>query len=314
MMNDQLNAFLCHLRRAIAPYAEVSDSHLLRAFAERNDQAAFAQIVRRHGPLVMGVCRRVLRHAQDVEDAFQATFLVLAGKAGSIRRGEALASWLHGVAYRTAMSAKRDAARWRKHEGYAARPVAASQSVAVAWDDVQAVLDQEVENLPPIYRTAFVLCHLNGLSHAEAAQQLGVKQGTLASRLAAARKRLEEALARRGILLSALLTALAVSGGVRAAVPGLLAEATARWAARFVTGSAPGLSEQVRFLVDGVTKTMFAANVKLATVLMLTFSLFGTGAVVLHLRSATARTSSAIPPTSKQWHSLDLSRTVSSSR
>src|SRR5262249_16615985 len=121
MAHAQLGPVLCHLRQLVAPHdaEDQTDTQLLHAFAAQTDQAAFAALVRRHGPLVLGVCRRVLQQAQDAEDAFQATFLALARKAASIRRSEALVSWLHGVAYRMAMSAKRNAARRRIHEGQA---------------------------------------------------------------------------------------------------------------------------------------------------------------------------------------------------
>src|SRR5262249_12098294 len=139
-----------------------TDRQLLEEFAARQDQAAFAGLVRRHGPLVWGVCRHVLGHEQDAEDAFQAAFLVLARKAGSIRKGE----------------------------GAKSMPPR-NPSWDAAWREVQAVLDEEVQRLPEKYRSVFVLCCLEGHSRAEAARQLGVKEGAVWSRLAQARQQLQ---------------------------------------------------------------------------------------------------------------------------
>src|SRR4051812_30912187 len=140
-----------------------SDRQLLGDYAAAGDPAAFAALVRRHGPMVLGVCRRVLGHLQDAEDAFQAVFLALARGARAIRKEDSLTSWLYGVAYRVALRAKRDAARRRKHE---ARAEVRKEPPAweVGWRELQGVLDEEVGLLPGVYRDAFVLCCLDGLS------------------------------------------------------------------------------------------------------------------------------------------------------
>src|SRR5262249_11821729 len=145
-----------------------TDAELLDAFRARRDEGAFAALVRRHGPMVLGVCTHVLRQAEDAEDAFQATFLVLARNATSIRKGEALASWLHGAAYRAAMNAKRAATRRRVHERRAKTMPPGDSLAEVSWREVQAILDEEVQRLPEKYRAAFVLCCLEGKSRAEA--------------------------------------------------------------------------------------------------------------------------------------------------
>jgi len=218
------------LRQAVsATVEEPGDRQLLQDFLDQGDEAAFAVLVKRHGPMVHGLCRRVLQHAQDAEDAFQATFLVLARKAASIRKGEAVASWLHGVSYRIAMRAKRDAGRRRKHETRVpSRSATAPVTDEASWREVQAALDEEVERLPAACRSAFVLCCLQGLSQADTARQLGVKEGTVSSQLTLARKRLRAALGRRGIMLSAVLAALVLADRAGATVPAAAARATAR--------------------------------------------------------------------------------------
>src|SRR5262245_59230433 len=144
MATLQLAPLLGHIRAVADGRRDPrrTDRQLLDDFADRRDESAFAALVSRHGPMVLRVCRRVLHHEQDAEDAFQATFLVLARSAGSIRKREAVASWLHGVAHRTATKARRGAARRRKHEGGVA---ALSRPASPTWDDVQAVLDEEVQ-------------------------------------------------------------------------------------------------------------------------------------------------------------------------
>src|SRR5262245_21074467 len=127
--------------------AQRTDRQLLDQFAACQDETAFAELVARHGPLVLRVCRRVLGHEQDAEDAFQATFLVLAQRLSSIHKRESLSAWLYGVAYRTAMKAKRSAARRRNHEACSSERIR-SKSVRPTWDDIQAVLDEEIERLP----------------------------------------------------------------------------------------------------------------------------------------------------------------------
>jgi RNA polymerase sigma factor (sigma-70 family) len=291
MTSTSLAPTVRHIRRSTLPAdAEGTDAQLLHAFATHHDEAAFTQIVRRHGPTVLGVCRRVLRHSHDAEDVFQATFLVLARKAGSIRKGEALAGWLHGVSYRIALRARRAAARRRKHEARARPGEPAAPGSEIAWREVQELLDEEVGRLPPAYRDAFVLCCLEGHSQADAARRLGIKEGTLSSRMTRARKRLQEALARRGIRLSAVLAALALAGGARAALPGALANRTTGAALRFAGGSASGLPEKVHSLAQGAIQTMLATKVKRAAVwLLLSLALLGVGGTAVSQRDASAR-------------------------
>jgi RNA polymerase sigma factor (sigma-70 family) len=285
MAGTQLGPVLRHLRQLVAPHGaeDRTDRQLLYAFATHTDQAAFAALVRRHGPLVLGVCRRVLQQTQDAEDAFQATFLVLARKAASIRKGEALVSWLHGVAFRMAMGAKRNAARRRVHEAQARGAPPCDPAREAAWREVQALLDEEIQRLPEKYRAPFLLCCLDNCSRAEAADKLGLKEGTVWSRLAEARKQLRQRLARRGVTLSAVLGAAALGGDSRAAVPARLAERTVRAAVLAATGQAAGglISAEVNALVEGVTRTMLTIKAKLVTVLLLAAGLLAAGAGVL---------------------------------
>ena len=235
-----------------------ADCDALRAFVPHKDEAAFAGIVRRHGPMVLRVCRNVLNHTEDAEDACQATFLVLARRAATIGRGEVLASWLHGVAYRTALRARRDAGRRRSHERDAPAPVRPDPTEAVAWSDVQVLLEAEINRLPARCRSAFVLCYLKGRSRVEAAADLAVSENTLSSRLARARDRLKWRLARRGVHLSAVLAAVALTTGTsESAIPGPLVEAMTRAASQFAARqSVNGVSSFALQLTNETLKTM----------------------------------------------------------
>src|SRR5439155_23146047 len=178
-------------------------------------------LVARHGPMVLRVCQRALKHEQDAEDAFQATFLILARKIASIRKREALGAWLHGVAYRTALEVKRSAARRRDHE---ARlwTVMRKAAVSPTWSDVQAILDEEIQRLPQTYRAAFVLCVLEGKSGPQAAVELGIKEGAIWTRMTRARELLQRRLTRRGINLACVLAALTVGSAAQAGLPAVL--------------------------------------------------------------------------------------------
>jgi RNA polymerase sigma factor (sigma-70 family) len=282
MAESELHPVIRHIRRlaSLQPALGRTDRQLLQEFSAHRDEAAFAALVQRHGRLVLGVCRHVLHHHQDAEDAFQATFLVLARNAASIRNREALANWLHGVAFRTAMKAKRDAARRRKYEMQVQTMRPSNASGDLAWREVQALLDEETQRLPEVYRAPFVLCCMEGKSRAEAAEQLGLKEGTVSSRLARARKQLQERLARRGVALGAALGAVALTQNAgTAAIPPFLINATAKAALVFMTGKTAGtISGQAVALAEGAMKAMTLSKLKAAVTWVLGLTLLGAGA------------------------------------
>jgi RNA polymerase sigma-70 factor (ECF subfamily) len=177
---------------------------LLEWFVAGQDEEAFAALVRRYGPLVQGVCRRVLHDWDDAQDAFQATFLVLARKAASLAKPEALGNWLYGVAYRTAVKAKARAARRRETERQAASLPRPDPSLDRARHELREVLDEELSRLPEKYRAPLVLCYLEGKTNQEAARQLGCPAGSMSGRLARGRELLGERLAAREKGLAAL--------------------------------------------------------------------------------------------------------------
>ncbi|MBN9519896.1 sigma-70 family RNA polymerase sigma factor [bacterium] len=213
------------------------DGPLLARFAADRDPAAFAAIVRRHGPLVLAVCRRVTGHPQDAEDAFQAVFLVLAKKAGQLRDPGRLGNWLYGVSAKVASRARRSAARRRVREVQAVDPPDPVAPAAPPPTDIGPALHEELAALAAHYREPIVLCDLQGASRAEAARALGIPEGTLSSRLANGRRKLADRLTRRGVVLSALGVPAAVAEG-RAVVPEVLVSNTCGVVAAWAAGAA----------------------------------------------------------------------------
>src|SRR5262249_29713359 len=202
MATAQAPAVIRAVRAVAARLTGLTDGQLLERFACRHDGLAFEALVRRHGPLVLGACLRVLGDRHAAEDACQGAFLVLARKAGLLARPEAVGPWLYGVATRTALKARAQQARRRQAERRAAVPGASMQPDALLWRDLRPVLDEAVAALPEKYREPFVLHHLQGLTVAEVARRVGCPQGTVAARLARAKERLRGRLARRGFPLS----------------------------------------------------------------------------------------------------------------
>ncbi|HEV8060698.1 MAG TPA: sigma-70 family RNA polymerase sigma factor, partial [Gemmataceae bacterium] len=277
MPRANLSSVVRYIRRAVgvsnAP--ESTDAQLLQQYCGRRDQEAFAALVYRHGGLVRSVCRRVLHHEQDAEDAFQATFLVFATKGQSIRKTVSISSWLHGVAYRVAMNAKR-ARRQAPHDSSAvADPRKDEPPTAAALREVQAIVDEELGRLPEKYRAPFVLCCLEGKSRLEAATELGLLEGTVSSRMARARQDLQQRLTRRGVVLSAALCAIDLTRAAAPAIGPALADRTARAAVSFAAGLAAASelsSAPVVALAKGVLFAMSTTSkLKIATALVLTF-------------------------------------------
>src|SRR5436309_2402381 len=186
MTNGRIETVLRHVRRlAAARDAESTpDRALLERFLADRDEAAFEALVRRHGPMVLGVCRRVVGNIHEAEDAFQATFLVLVRKAAAIGEREAVGNWLFGVAYRAALKARAAALRRKAREKQVNVMPEQCIDTDETWHDLRPLLDRELASLPAKYRTAILLCDLEGRSRRDAAHELRVPEGTLSSRLA----------------------------------------------------------------------------------------------------------------------------------
>src|SRR3954447_25431952 len=200
------------LKAILTAQAGVSDAELLRRFSDDNDQAAFEGLLRRHGGMVLGVCRRVLPNLQDAEDACQATFLILARKARSHNRWQAsVANWLYATARKVSRNARVAAQRRARREARAAVPEVVQAVDGMSGRELLAALDEELDRLPPRYREPLVLCYLEGLTRDEAAVRLGVPVATLHTRIDRGRKRLHDALTKGGVLLGAGLLALAAT-------------------------------------------------------------------------------------------------------
>lgn len=261
------------------------DGELVRRFIAERDEAAFTFLVRRHGPMILGVCRRILRDADDAEDAFQATFLVLVRRARSLMSRPVLGDWLHGVARRTALNALRAAARRRTREQRMARPEPPVEREANDW---LPILDEELARLPEKYRLPIVLCDLEGQPRQQAAQRLGWPEGTVAGRLARARQLLAKRLTQRGVNLSAgaIVAALAPSA-VSAKVPAAVQSLTVKAAMAAAAGQAVA-SVKVAALAEGVLKAMFLAKLKNVVAVVLLLCAMGIGAGLCAYQQAPA--------------------------
>ncbi len=306
MATTQLGAVLRHVWDLTADpnVNRQTDGDLLRTFLGWNEQTAFEALVRRHGPMVLRVCRRTLGNTDDAEDVLQATFLVLAQKAASIRKLESLASWLHGVAYRMATDARKAAARRHKYESRVKSTTQPQNPAAsAAWQELQALLDEEIGRLSETLRAPFILCCLESKSYAEAAQQLGLQEGTIRNRLGRARKRLQEQLTRRGLSLTAVLTAAAVTTcDALSTVPRSLIRPIVEGGAQIVAGrglSADLVSAKVMTLVKGATQAMFVTKCKSALVLLLCIAMGGGGLGAAIVRAGAEPSAQAQNPPTK---------------
>lgn len=271
MVNHRFAGVLRHLGRLVgrAESADLPDGQLLERFAAQRDQAAFEALVRRHGRLVLGTCQRVLQDRHAAEDAFQAVFLVLARKAGTLDRGRPLTSWLYTVAYRMALRARTTAVRRQECQEQAAMRLDSATcdpGAEATAQELRRLLDEELHRLPEKYRLPLVLCYLEEKSHEEAAQELGVPRGSMAKRLAGAQERLRRRLVGRGLALSgAALAALLGDSASAAVVSGSLVQTTVAGAIAFAAGpAAAGLvSVPVAAMAEGVLQTMFVTKLKI---------------------------------------------------
>src|SRR5262245_28787340 len=292
-------ALLHHLRRLASPqHADTSpDPALLERFVRGRDEGAFAALVERHGPMVLRVCRRLLADPHAAEDAFQATFLVLARRAAAVRRRQRLAGWLHGVAYRVARKA-RTAEVLRQGREQPSADVAAPDPhpdplAELSARELLRVLDEEVQRLPEVYRLPVLLCCLEGHTQEEAARRLGWAPGSVKGRLERGRARLLERLARRGLTLSAALAAVAIGqGAASAGLPAALAGATVRAAVACAVGDAAGVGaipDRVLVLAEAGMKGLAVAKVKLTLGLVLLAGVLvgGAGLAAFPARTAT---------------------------
>jgi len=286
MANREVTAVLNRLRQAALRHdgAGLTDRELLDGFIMRQDEAAFEALVRRHGPMVLGVCQRILRNQADAEDAFQATFLVLVRKASSVRPRGMVGNWLYGVAHNTARNAKAMNLRRRQKEREAgARPKQAAPEEA--WEELQTLLDQELPALPDKYRAPIVLCDLEGKPIREVARQLGWPQGTVATRLARGRALLAKRLARHGLAFSGGTLAVTLAQGpASACVPTALVVSTVQAVAAVAAGQAAAaglISTRVAALAEGVVKAMLITRLKALAAVLLAVTLLGGGGVLL---------------------------------
>jgi RNA polymerase sigma factor (sigma-70 family) len=263
-MKASTNGILNRVRYLLQRADPTPDAELLARFVADRDADAFALLVRRHGPMVHGVCRRVLRNQADADDAFQATFLVLARRAGAVRPQGLLGNWLYGIAYRTALEARRAAAVRRARERRAAEMNTRTPATNAPDRDLREALDRELAALPDIYRAAIVLCDLEGLSRKDAADRLGWREGTLSGRLFRARALLAARLSRLGLVIPAAgLAGLTGVSTASAAVPAALAESTIRIGVLVAAGEAMAVAAApVAALSEGVMKAILLSKLK----------------------------------------------------
>jgi len=266
---------------------QLSDAELLERFVAGRDEdaeAAFAALVDRHGAMVLGVCRRVLGNRDGSEDAFQATFLVLAKKAAVLARRDQLASWLHGVARRAALDARARAIRQKAKENRLVATLPVEPPDQTMASELRTILDEELARLPDRHRTVIVLCELEGLSRRDAAVRLGISEGTLSSRLARAKQRLRDRLTRRGFALSAAILASLLGQDAHAVlVSRALVDSTIRAASLVAAGSslAGVVSTSVTTITDGVLKAMLLAKLKFVVLGVISLAVVTAGVGVM---------------------------------
>jgi len=288
MISNQANPALRYIRKVAATEhaRTLSDQELLDRFISQREEAAFAALVRRHGPMVLRLCRATLHNEHDAEDAFQATFLVLNRKATSLRPRDSLSGWLFSVAHRTAQKAKVAAARRHAHEMRAVSARVADPGTELTLQEAREILHRELARLPVKFQAPLVLCYLEGLTRDEAARQLGWSPTLLKGRLEQARKRLRERLASLGLALSGALAAtLFQETTISAAVPATLLSSTAKAVVASEFAMSPAVSAQAVALAEGVLKAKSLSKLLIAMTVLLLAGV-GLGAAVRMTRAA----------------------------
>jgi RNA polymerase sigma factor (sigma-70 family) len=260
---------------------DLTDGQLLDAFVKRREQAALEVLVRRHAPMIWNVCRRILDNHHDAEDAFQATFLVLVRKAPSIVPREMVGNWLYGVAQQTARKARTTTAKRQARERQQTAMPETDVTERELWSDLQPLLDKELSLLPDKYRVVIVLCDLEGKTRPETARQLGLPEGTVASRLARARTMLAKRLAPHGLPVSGgMLAAVLSQEAAAGAVPISVLLSTIKAVTSVAAGQAVAgvISVKVATLAEGVLKTMFLTKLKVASMVLVVMAVAAGGA------------------------------------
>jgi len=272
-----------------------NDGQLLEDFIRHRDEAAFAALVHRHGPMVWGVCHRVLCNFHNAEDAFQATFLVLVRKAASIVPRAMVPNWLYGVAYQTALKAKATAAKRRARERQMTDVPETEMVQQFRLQELQLHLDQALSRLPDKYRIVILLCDLQGRTRKEAAHQLGVPEGTVGGRLARARTMLARRLTRQGLAVSGGALAMALAqNSASASAPATVVSATIKAANLIAAGQAAAAgatSLKVATLIEGVLKTMLLTKLNITLVgLSVIVALGGAAGLIYRTQAAEQKT------------------------
>jgi RNA polymerase sigma factor (sigma-70 family) len=282
---------------------ELPDRELVERFADRGDGEAFAALVRRYGAMVLGVCRRIVRHEQDAEDVFQAVFLVLSRKAGGLRRKEAVGPWLFGVAHRLALRARQKGRHRQERAARAPEVIPNDPPDELTLREARAVLDEELARLPERERAPLILCYLEGLTRDQAAQRLGCALGTLKGRLERGRAVLEKRLSRRGLGLLGVLPTLVLtreSASATTALQSTTVEAALSFVGRSVTGRA--IPPQVAALAEGMLKPTLAGKVAIAAGVLLGVIACGFGADLIDSPSDATRSEAGTAPVTAVAH------------
>lgn len=285
-MNSSANAVLGYLHSLLSRHRgeQDDDRELLHRFTEARDGDAFALLMRRHGPMVMGLARRVVGDEQHAEDVFQAAFLMLARKAHTIHRPESLSCWLHGVAFRVALRVRRSHRRRQELETQIRPAVSPSPLDELTAQELLTVLDEELHKLPENQRAPLILCCLEGLSQEEAAKRLGCSPGAVKGRLERGRQRLRLRLEKRGLGLPAVLGGTLLIAGSTSPVSTALAQATLQAATTGVN-----ISPAVAALIQEAIRMMFVSKLKTIGAALMVLALTGAGVGMMALRPQPAK-------------------------